>query len=506
MKRIKKFLPLVAVGVLSAVTTIGGVKYFQDSDTKNQDANYFQSAKDNARFASVGSTTVGNEFVKASKEAVPAVVTIMKYDRNVRAQVSQNDLFKEFFGNPFEEQMPRQNQKSDKNPDMPSGLGSGVIISPDGYIISNNHVVSNATKLEVILSDKKKYTATLVGTDPSTDIALLKIEEKGLPFLHFSNSDLVEVGQWVLAIGNPMGLNSTVTAGIISAKGRSIDLLRSQSSTPIESFIQTDAAINRGNSGGALVNTNGDLVGINSAISSSTGVYEGYGFAVPSNLARKVVEDLKKFGLVQRAFLGVNAVDLSNDEFVKNYNTNNNTDLKTGAGVYVISVTENSGAEDAGLKKGDIITQLDNQKLLSFSDMSLIIGSKRPGDKIKIIFTRNGKTNEVETTVKDQKGNTKSRSVSDLSVAEKLGASFRELSDKEKTYFGISKAVVVTNVQPSGLLSQIPLAEGYIILEINNKPVGTQKDIETILKNFQGTVSVKYLDDYGRVISRGFKM
>jgi S1-C subfamily serine protease len=212
--------------------------------------------------------------------------------------------------------------------DIPSGLGSGVIISPDGYIISNNHVVAGANKLEVILSNKKSYVANLIGTDPSTDIALLKIEEKGLPYLNFANSDLVEVGQWVLAVGNPLGLNSTVTAGIVSAKGRSIDLLSQQSRTPIESFIQTDAAINPGNSGGALVNVNGDLIGINSAISSNTGYYEGYGFAVPANLAKKVVEDIKKFGLVQRGFLGVVSLDLSDDRQVAAYNQSQKANIR----------------------------------------------------------------------------------------------------------------------------------------------------------------------------------
>ena len=310
MDSLKKLLPLAVVGILSGATTFGAIKYFDTSGGNNSDFSYFHEAKNNAQFAGIGAAN-GEDFVKAAKVTVPAVVSIKNYQNKTSSnRMSEQDLFDQFFGpfgSPFGDSSPRQKQQQPQQnqPARPSGLGSGVIISPDGYIISNNHVVAGANKLEVVLSNKKSYVATLVGTDPSTDIALLKIEESGLPYLNFANSDMVEVGQWVLAVGNPLGLNSTVTAGIVSAKGRSIDLLSRNSRTPIESFIQTDAAINPGNSGGALVNTNGDLIGINSAISSNTGYYEGYGFAVPANLAKKVVEDIKKFGLVQRGFLGV---------------------------------------------------------------------------------------------------------------------------------------------------------------------------------------------------------
>jgi Trypsin-like serine proteases, typically periplasmic, contain C-terminal PDZ domain len=255
----------------------------------------------------------------------------------------------------------------------------------------------------------------LIGTDPNTDISLLKIEEKGLPYLNFANSDVVEVGQWVLAVGNPLGLNSTVTAGIISAKGRGIGILASQgrATNPIESFIQTDAAINPGNSGGALVNTNGELIGINSAISSPSGYYAGYGFAVPSNLARKIVEDIKKFGLVQRGYLGVNSLDLSNDQQVAAYNSEFKTNLKTGDGVYITGITENLGAEAAGLRKGDIITQIDNIKISDFADLSLAVGSKRPGDQVNVTYLRNGQQTHNQSYLKRSKrkynGKNKSR-------------------------------------------------------------------------------------------------
>ena len=323
---------------------------------------------------------------------------------------------------------------------------------------------------------------------------MLKIEDKGLPYLNFANSDLVEVGQWVLAVGNPLGLNSTVTAGIVSAKGRSIDLLSQQSRTPIESFIQTDAAINRGNSGGALVNINGDLIGINSAISSSSGYYEGYGFAVPSNLAKKVVEDIKKFGLVQRGFLGIGLLDLSNDLQVKTYNQRNRTNLKSEEGIYVTEVARNSGAEDAGIKQGDIIKKVDNIKIETSSDLTLAIGSKRPGDKVAITYIRNGKENKVTVSLKDQKGNTSLRSKADLSVSEKIGGEFEVLSDRVKVSYGLNSGVIAKNIVDGGELSKIGVVDNYIIMEINGKPVNSQKDIENILKNYKGTGSVVYLD------------
>lgn len=391
---------------------------------------------------------------------------------------------------------------------MPSGMGSGVIISPDGYIISNNHVVAGANKLEVVLSNKKSYVATLVGTDPNTDISLLKIEEKGLPYLNFANSDNIEVGQWVLAVGNPLGLNSTVTAGIVSAKGRGIGILGSQgrASNPIESFIQTDAAINPGNSGGALVNSNGDLIGINSAIQSTTGYYQGYGFAVPSNLARKIVEDIKKFGIVQRGFLGVSSLDLSNDQQVALYNRQKKANLKVGSGVYVTDVADNSGAENAGIKNGDIITKVDGTPITDFSDLSLAVGSKRPGDRVQVTYLRNGKETTSTVTLKDQKGGTSTRTRADLSVTEKIGADFEPLSDSFKTSYGLNSGVIAKNVSEGSEMAKIGIVDNYIIIEINGKPVNSQKDVERILDKYQGNVQVRFVDEYGRMYTKGFKM
>ena len=499
---LKKLMPFALTGVISGATVFGASQYFT-KENNGEDFEYFTKASKNSAFVGMGSA-VGDDFVKASKMTVPAVVTIKNYQDRSAQRMPDQDMFDFFFGNPFGGNQQRQQQQTPKN--MPSGLGSGVIISPDGYIISNNHVVAGANKLEVVLSNKKSYIATLVGTDPNTDISLLKIEEKGLPYLNFANSDMVEVGQWVLAVGNPLGLNSTVTAGIVSAKGRSIDILSQQSKTPIESFIQTDAAINPGNSGGALVNVNGDLIGINTAIQSKTGYYEGYGFAVPSNLARKIVEDIKKFGLVQRGFLGIVSLDLSNDMQVAAYNQKEKKNLKAGDGIYVTEVTGNSGAEDAGIRTGDIITKIDGTNIGSFADLSFAIGSRRPGDKVTVTYTRNGKPNTVTVTLKDQKGGTSSRSKEDLTVSEKIGSEFEPLSDRVKTNYGLESGVLAKNVAEDGEMDKIGVVDNFIVMEINGKPVNSQKDVEKILNGYKGNVQVKYVDSYGRITTRGFKM
>ncbi len=501
---LKKLLPFAFVGVISGATTFGAIHFF-DQNASTEDYSYFTTAKSDVQFAGFNQGAIGDDFVKASKTTVPAVVTIKNYQNRNAGRSSEQDIFDWFFRNP-ESRNQRQQQQKPEN--VPSGMGSGVIISPDGYIISNNHVVAGANKIEVVLSNKKSYIATLIGTDPNTDISLLKIEEKGLPYLNFANSDVVEVGQWVLAVGNPLGLNSTVTAGIISAKGRGIGILASQgrATNPIESFIQTDAAINPGNSGGALVNTNGELIGINSAISSPSGYYAGYGFAVPSNLARKIVEDIKKFGLVQRGYLGVNSLDLSNDQQVAAYNSEFKTNLKTGDGVYITGITENLGAEAAGLRKGDIITQIDNIKISDFADLSLAVGSKRPGDQVNVTYLRNGQQTTTRVTLKDQKGNTTARTRADLTVTEKIGAEFQPLSDRFKTDYGLNSGVVTKNVQEGGEMAKIGVVDNYIVIEVNGKAVNSQKDVENILKNYKGNVQIKFVDEYGRIYTKGFAM
>ncbi|GAA4157322.1 trypsin-like peptidase domain-containing protein [Chryseobacterium ginsenosidimutans] len=504
---LKKLLPFAVVGVMSGATTVGALQYF-NHESNSGDQSYFTKAS-NVSFAGMNSAAVGDDFVKAAKTTVPAVVTIKNYQSRTASRASEQDMFDFFFGDPFGGKGQQRQREQQQTPDnMPSGMGSGVIISPDGYIISNNHVVAGANKLEVVLSNKKSYIATLIGTDPNTDISLLKIEEKGLPYLNFANSDNIEVGQWVLAVGNPLGLNSTVTAGIVSAKGRGIGILGSQgkAANPIESFIQTDAAINPGNSGGALVNTNGDLIGINSAIQSTTGYYQGYGFAVPANLARKIVEDIKNFGIVQRGFLGVTSLDLSDDQLVAAYNKQYKTNIKVGSGIYVREAVDEGGAKEAGIKVGDIITKIDGITITDFADLSMAVGSKRPGDKVVVTYSRNGKDATTTVTLRDQKGGTATRTKADLSVTEKIGAEFQSIDDKTKAYYGLNSGAVAKNVIEGSEMAKAGIVDGYIITEINGKPVNSQKDVENLLNKFSGTVQIKYMDDYGRGYQRGFKM
>ncbi|MBS1549487.1 MAG: trypsin-like peptidase domain-containing protein [Bacteroidetes bacterium] len=503
---VKKFFPFVLVGVISGATTFGAIHYTQ-SQKENADFNYFQPKNQSSHFAGINTTAVGNDFVKAAKIAVPAVVTIKRYsDATPRQRMQDQDIFDWFFNDRMRGNNPNMQMQKPKN--APDGMGSGVIVSPDGYIITNNHVIQGATKLEVVLSNKKVYIAKKIGTDPNTDVALLKIEEKGLPYLNFGNSDNVEIGQWAIAVGNPMGLNSTVTAGIISAKARNINLLgqNAAAKNPVESFIQTDAAINPGNSGGALVDTEGNLIGINAAISSNTGYYEGYGFAIPSNLARKIVEDIKKYGIVQRGYLGISLVDLSQEEQVDKYNQEFKTQYKSGKGILISSIADNSGAKDAGLKVGDIITKVDDTPINNQAVLMGVIGEKRQGDKVLITYIRKGVTETTMVTLKDQNGSTSFRSKADLTMGEKLGADFSAIDQKVKVYYGIENGVIAKNVTADGLLASINVSENNIIFEINNKPVNSEADIEKILKGYKGTVSVKYLDDNGRITSRGFTM
>src|SRR5690606_25793215 len=360
----KKYIGYLMVGLFSATFSIVGMKYFSNET----DGSIVTSAadRDNGAFSFVdykgNYSMMAPDFVEASQKTVNAVVSINNFS-NQKQNQRYNDPFEFFFGFPQQQ----------RDPDLPTGQGSGVIISEDGYVVTNNHVIKGSDKIEVGLNNQKSYVADLIGTDPNTDIALLKIEEQGLPFIKFVDSDAINVGDWVLAVGNPFGLNSTVTAGIVSAKGRSIDILRRNATNPIESFIQTDAVINPGNSGGALVNPNGDLVGINTAISSQTGTYVGYGFAVPSNLVKKVVEDIKTYGMVQRGFLGVGGLDLNDEYQIRMYNREMGTDLKSQQGILVQSVTDNGGAQAAGIRKGDIITEIDGKKVTSFNKLSFAV-------------------------------------------------------------------------------------------------------------------------------------
>ncbi|MFV0159244.1 Do family serine endopeptidase [Empedobacter falsenii] len=503
----KKYTGYLLVGLVSSMTTMGGF-YLMNDNTNNPFITNANEQK-NGDFELVDYK--GNygydapNFVEASNKAVHTVVSIKNYSNRRQLQQQQFfDPFDFFFGQPSPQQRGRQQQQPDQ--DQPSGMGSGVIISQDGYIVTNNHVIQGASKIEVTLNNQKSYTAELVGTDPSTDIALLKITEKGLPFTKFVDSDAINVGDWVLAVGNPFGLTSTVTAGIVSAKGRSINILGKNSESPIESFIQTDAAINPGNSGGALVNANGDLIGINTAISSPTGAYSGYGFAVPANLVKKVVEDIKSYGMVQRGYLGIKGFDLSNEDAVKQYNREFKKNVKTDKGVMVTELVSKGSAIDSGIEEGDIITAVDGKPITSFSTLSFIVGSKRPGDKVTLTVKRGNAQKTYTITLKDAKGSTKVRSKADLTPTELLGAQFEPLTERQKDNFGINYGVMVKDLESGGKLAAAGVQNEFIILSINEKNVSSQEDIEKILKNYKGRVSIKFADYYGRIYTKGFTM
>ncbi|MDD6842566.1 MAG: trypsin-like peptidase domain-containing protein, partial [Prevotellaceae bacterium] len=363
----------------------------------------------------------------AAEKALPSVVHI-KYVQNskIRTVDVQSDPFSDFFADPFGGFFGRGNggsQKRQIQTPKKVATGSGVIISVDGYIVTNNHVVDGADELIVTLNDNSEYSARIIGTDKTTDLALIKIDGKNLPAITIINSDDIKVGEWVLAVGNPLGLNNTVTAGIVSAKARSLG------ANGVESFIQTDAAINSGNSGGALVNTRGELVGINAMLYSQTGSYSGYGFAIPTTIMNKVVDDLKKYGVVQRAMLGVTGGNVK--DYVDAQKENGKeVDLGTMEGVYIDKVAEDCAAADAGLEKGDVIISADGQKVTRMAELQEVIAKKRPGDKINLTYLRNKKKHNVSVTLKNEQGNVSVVKNADLDV---LGAVFREVTDAQKS-------------------------------------------------------------------------
>lgn len=350
--------------------------------------------------------------------------------------------------------------------------GSGVILSPDGYIVTNHHVVEHSTDIKVTLADKREYKAKLVGSDPSTDVALLRIEENELPFLLFGNSDSVRIGEWVLAVGNPFNLESTVTAGIISAKGRNINILGGAS---IESFIQTDAAVNPGNSGGALVNTAGELIGINTAIITESGSYEGYSFAVPSNLVQKVIRDLREFGEVQRAYLGVKIQDLDSE-------TARDIGLPNAEGVYINYITTRGAAEDAGLKAGDVVIGINNTKVKSTSELQEYVGRFRPGDQVSIEYWRSGKKSRSRVTLKDLNGSTMALRVRGDELEGQLGFELRDLSRDEQQRLRLQGAIV-TSVRRGSIVHQTNMQPGFVISSVNGDRVANSAEAIDAIKN-----------------------
>ena len=386
-------------------------------------------------------------------------------------------------------------------PQIRKSSGSGVLISDDGYIVTNNHVIENAHHISITLNNKKTYTAEIIGTDPATDLALLKIEEEKLPFIAYGNSNDIKIGEWVLAVGNPYNLTSTVTAGIVSAKGRDINILKNDpynGLSAIESFIQTDAAVNPGNSGGALVSTTGELIGINAAIQSPTGAYSGYSFAIPSNIVKKVVKDLKEFGNVQRAFLGVNIGNL-NEELAEELGT---SDLN---GVYVAGLTNESSAEKAGIKEKDIIRKIGNKTINDVPELQEEMSQFRPGDKITVTVTRNNKEIKIPVTLKNYNGSEELIPHKTESISKKLGAKFSEVSKKEKKALKIDSGVKVEQLY-NGKLRSVGIREGFIITKINHRKITSTQQLITSIEQAKGGVLVEGIYENGRREFYGFGM
>lgn len=417
------------------------------------------------------------DFEQPAATAVPAVVHITTVIGG-REQASNNlprrsnpfqglipdDFYDDFFGGPRQRSMPQR------------ASGSGVIVSEDGYIVTNNHVIDGASEIKVSTSDKKTFTAKLIGADPSSDLAVLKIDAKKLPFLLYGNSDDVKIGQWVLAIGYPLNLETTVTAGIISAKGRTLGLNARRSNSPIEFFLQTDAAVNQGNSGGALVNTNGELIGINSAIASPTGSYAGYSYAIPVNIAKKIVNDLIQFGTVQRAYLGISYLPDDAPESEKE-----KVGYKNGMGVYVREVPKDGAAAAAGIKAGDYITKINGVPVTSGNEMVEQIARLKPGDKITVTYQRSGKETTTNITLRNKAG---TYDIVKVSVLDDFGADFTTLDKKKASEYGQTGGVVVKKINPNGLIdSQTRMRDGFVILRANDKPVASVDDLTNIIQS-----------------------
>ncbi len=431
------------------------------------------------KYASLPTSNTGElpDLTYAAENSIHAVVHIKVTQKG--SYYGSNNIFDYFFGD-----------GSSQSQQMPirQGAGSGVIISSEGYIVTNNHVIDEADEISVILNDKREFKAKQIGTDPSTDIALIKIDMSGLPALKFSNSDNLKLGEWVLAVGNPFNLTSTVTAGIVSAKSRDIGINPDQ--MRIESFIQTDAAVNPGNSGGALVNTRGELVGINTAIASQTGSYSGYSFAIPSNIVQKVVADLKEYGDVQRALLNVNIGDVNSD-VAKKYN------LDKIEGVFVGKVLPDGAAEIAGLKDNDVIISVDNVNVNSTAELQEQISKHRPGDKVVVEVKRDNKRKPFNVTLRNKHGDTDIVK-GDNNPDDIFGAKFVEVSDRDKEELGIRYGIKITELA-NGKFKDAGIKKGFIITQVNKSAVSEVEELKRIIKNSRGGILVEGIYPNGEV-------
>jgi Do/DeqQ family serine protease len=485
----KKVFSSLLIGAFGGAIVLVGNYYFANSTT-NQLTNYspYSTPVQLTNYSGPAATSAPN-FILSAEKTVNSVVhikTIVEQKNNLAYDPFQDWLFG-----------GRQRQ-----PNMMQGSGSGVIISQDGYIVTNNHVVDDAVKIEVVLNDKRTYIAEVIGTDPNTDLALLRIKESSLPFVNYGNSDDVKIGEWVLAVGNPFNLNSTVTAGIVSAKGRNINILEHNAQggnlAPIESFIQTDAAVNPGNSGGALVSTSGELVGINTAIASNNGSYQGYSFAIPVNLVKKVVSDLIEFGAVQRAFIGLSIQDIDS-RFAEEKN------IKQLKGAYISGLTENGAGEEAGIKIGDVITKIENVTIKSTSELLEQIGKFRPSDKINVTINRNDEELILPVVLKNKANTLGMIKKAEVfrTTSNSLGAVFEELNTEDLSKYNIKGGVKIAKLQP-GKLANAGIKEGFIVLSVDKKKVANIKDIQTLLENKTGGVLIEGMYPNGMKAYYGF--
>ncbi|MFK7952116.1 MAG: Do family serine endopeptidase [Ekhidna sp.] len=405
----------------------------------------------------------GLNFVFAAKNATPSVVHIRTLYKEGAGSTQYNDFFKEYFGDRYQ-----------RRGGPARGAGSGVIISPNGYIVTNNHVIENADEIEIVLNDNRSYEADVIGVDENTDLAVIKINADNLPAVNYGNSEAINVGEWVLAIGNPFEFRSTVTAGIVSAKGRNINILRGD--YRIESFIQTDAAVNPGNSGGALVNLKGELVGINTAIASPSGAFAGYSFAVPVSLVQKVVDDLVEFGTVQRALLGISIVDV-NAQNAEEY------DLDLLKGIYIRSVNPNGAAYEAGIEQGDVITAINGKAVNNVAQLQEQIAINRPGDDVLVSYVREGTEREVKATLRNAEGTIDIVELKNDFISQ--GATFIDVSDELKNSLNLEGGVQVASIE-DGKWKEAGLKEGFIITEISDRNIDNTEDLENYLSNPKG--------------------
>ncbi len=416
------------------------------------------------------------DFVEASARVMPTVVHIATKTTVRTSSVPPGmEMWQEFFGPQW--QFPEQERSN-----VRQGAGSGVLVQPNGYIVTNNHVIKDADEITVTLHDQRSFTAKVIGSDPNTDIALIKIEADSLPVVSFANSDDVRVGEWVLAVGNPFNLNSTVTAGIVSAKGRNINIL--QQKYAIEAFIQTDAAINPGNSGGALTNAVGDLIGINTAIASPTGSYSGYGFAVPSNIVLKIINDLREYGVVQRGFIGV-SIRTVDAELVKSKS------LKVSKGVFIDEVQPNGAAEKAGMKKEDVIIKVDNIETNSVGDLQEMVGRRAPGDQVTVIVNRNGNEKTFTLVLTNKEGGENLTEKPTVDILENLGISIKTADAKTLKTLGKPSGVEVTAIQPGVIQKHTNMRTGFIITKVDNTVIKNAEHFAEIMKNKSGGVMIE---------------